>query len=87
MNRLFKSMGIAKVLLSIAFPSIIILIMAGILIYSGMNSILALLIGAVVALFILRQPYIGYKVTKKKKENEENFIIFDGYNVFNIYIL
>lgn len=86
MNRLFKSMGIAKVLLSIAFPSIIILIMAGILIYSGMNSILALLIGAVVALFILRQPYIGYKVTKKK-ENEENFIIFDGYNVFNIYIL
>lgn len=68
MNRLFKSMGIAKVLLSIAFPSIIILIMAGILIYSGMNSILALLIGAVVALFILRQPYIGYKVTKKKKK-------------------
>ena len=54
MNRLFKSMGIAKALLSIAFPSIIILIIAGILIYSGMNSILALLIGAVVALFILR---------------------------------
>ena len=54
MNRLFKSMEIAiMVLLFVAFPSVIILIMAGILIYFGMNSILALLIGAVVALFII----------------------------------
>lgn len=55
MNRLFKSMGIAiiMVLLFVAFPPIIVLIIAGILMYFGMNSILALLIGAVVALFII----------------------------------
>ena len=55
MNRLFKSMGIATimVLLFVAFPPIIVLIIAGILMYFGMNSILALLIGAVIALFII----------------------------------
>lgn len=53
MNRLFKSMGIAiMVLLFIALFPVTILI-AGILMYFGMNSVLALLIGAVVALFII----------------------------------
>ena len=54
MNRLFKSMGIAVMaLLFIALLPITILIIAGILMYFGMNSVLALLIGAVVALFII----------------------------------
>ena len=54
MNRLFKSMGIAiMALLFIALLPVTILIIAGILMYFGMNSILALLIGAVVALFII----------------------------------
>lgn len=54
MNRLFKSMGIAIVtLLLISLIPITILIIAGILIYFGMNSFLALLIGAVVTLFII----------------------------------
>ena len=54
MNRLFKSMGIAiMALLFIALLPVIILIIAGILMYFGMNSVLALLIGAVVALFII----------------------------------
>ena len=54
MNRLFKSMGIAiMALLFIALLPVTILIIAGILMYFGMNSVLALLIGAVVALFIL----------------------------------
>jgi hypothetical protein len=54
MNRLFKSMGIAIVaLLLIALLPVTILIIAGILMYFGMNSVLALLIGAVVALFII----------------------------------
>lgn len=54
MNRLFKSMGIAiMALLFIALLPVTILIIAGILIYFGMNSVLALLIGAVVALFII----------------------------------
>lgn len=54
MNRLFKSMGIAVVaLLFIALLPVTILIIAGILMYFGMNSVLALLIGAVVALFII----------------------------------
>lgn len=54
MNRLFKSMGIAVMaLLFIALLPVTILIIAGILIYFGMNSVLALLIGAVVALFII----------------------------------
>lgn len=54
MNRLFKSMGIAVMaLLFIALLPVIILIIAGILMYFGMNSVLALLIGAVVALFII----------------------------------
>ncbi len=54
MNRLFKSMGIAiMALLFIALLPVTILIIAGILMYFGMNSVLALLIGAVVALFII----------------------------------
>lgn len=54
MNRLFKSMGIAiMALLFIALLPVTILIIAGILIYFGMNSVLALLIGAVVVLFII----------------------------------
>ena len=54
MNRLFKSMGIAvTALLFIALLPVTILIIAGILMYFGMNSVLALLIGAVVALFII----------------------------------
>ena len=54
MNRLFKSMGIAVMaLLFIALLPVTILIIAGILMYFGMNSVLALLIGAVVALFII----------------------------------
>ena len=54
MNRLFKSMGIAiMALLFIALLPITILIIAGILMYFGINSVLALLIGAVVALFII----------------------------------
>lgn len=54
MNRLFKSMGIAIIaLLFIALLPVTILIIAGILMYFGMNSVLALLIGAVVALFII----------------------------------
>ena len=54
MNRLFKSMGIAiMALLFIALLPATILIVAGILMYFGMNSFLALFIGAVVALFIL----------------------------------
>ena len=54
MNILFKSMGIAVMaLLFIALLSVTILIIAGILMYFGMNSVLALLIGAVVALFII----------------------------------
>lgn len=54
MNRLFKSMGIAVMaLLFIALLPVTILIITGILIYFGMNSVLALLIGAVVALFII----------------------------------
>ena len=54
MNRLFKSMRIAiMALLFIALLPVTILIIAGILMYFGMNSVLALLIGAVVALFII----------------------------------
>lgn len=54
MNRLFKSMGIAVMaLLFITLLPVTILIIAGILMYFGMNSVLALLIGAVVALFII----------------------------------
>lgn len=54
MNRLLRSMGIAVIaLLFIALPPVIIFIIAGILTYFGMNSILALLIGAAVALFIV----------------------------------
>lgn len=54
MNRLFKSMGIAVMaLLFIALLPVTILRIAGILMYFGMNSVLALLIGAVVALFII----------------------------------
>lgn len=54
MNRLFKSMGIAiMALLFIALLPVTILIITGILMYFGMNSVLALLIGAVVALFII----------------------------------
>ncbi len=54
MNRLFKSMGIAVMaLLFIALLPVTILIIAGILMYFGINSVLALLIGAVVALFII----------------------------------
>lgn len=54
MNRLFKSMGIAiMALLFIALLTVTIFIIAGILMYFGMNSVLALLIGAVVALFII----------------------------------
>lgn len=55
MNRLFKSMGIAiMALLLIALLPVTILIIAGILMYFGMNSgFFALLIGAVVALFII----------------------------------
>nr|DAP08709.1 MAG TPA: hypothetical protein [Bacteriophage sp.] len=54
MNRLFKSMGIAVMaLLFIALLPVTILIIAGILMYFGMNSVFALLIGAVVALFII----------------------------------
>ena len=54
MNRLFKSMGIAIMAsLFIALLPVTILIIAGILMYFGMNSVLALLIGAVVALFII----------------------------------
>lgn len=54
MNRLFKSMRIAVMaLLFIALLPVTILIIAGILMYFGMNSVLALLIGAVVALFII----------------------------------
>lgn len=54
MNRLFMSMGIAVIaLLFIALLLVIIFIIAGILMYFGMNSILALLIGAAVALFIV----------------------------------
>lgn len=54
MNRLFRSMGIAVIaLLFIALLLVIIFIIAGILMYFGMNSILALLIGAAVALFIV----------------------------------
>lgn len=54
MNRLFKSMGISVMaLLFIALLPVTILIIAGILMYFGMNSILALFIGAVVALFIV----------------------------------
>lgn len=54
MNRLLKSMGIAVMaLLFIALLPVTILIIAGILMYFGMNSVLALLIGAVVALFII----------------------------------
>jgi hypothetical protein len=47
-------MGIAVMaLLFIALLPVTILIIAGILMYFGMNSVLALLIGAVVALFII----------------------------------
>lgn len=54
MNRLFKSTGIAVMaLLFIALLHVTILIIAGILMYFGMNFVLALLIGAVVALFII----------------------------------
>lgn len=54
MNRLFESIGIAiMILLFIALFPATILIVAKILIYFGMNSFLALFIGAVVALFIL----------------------------------
>lgn len=54
MNRLFKSMGISVMaLLFIALLPVTMLIIAGILMYFGMNSILALFIGAVVALFII----------------------------------
>ncbi len=54
MNRLFKSMGIAiMALLFIALLPVTILIIAGILMYFGMNSVLALLIGAIVFQFII----------------------------------
>lgn len=54
MNRLFKSMGIAVMaLLFIALLLVTVLIIAGILMYFGMNSVLALLIVAAVALFII----------------------------------
>lgn len=61
MNRLFKSMGIAiMVLLFIALPFITIFIITGILMYFGMNSVLALFIGAVVALFMVITTDIYY---------------------------
>lgn len=54
MNRLFWSMGIAVIaLLFMVLLPITVFIIAGILVYFGMNSILALFIGAVVALFII----------------------------------
>lgn len=54
MNKLLESMGIAiMALLFIAFFPTIILIIAVILVYFGMNSAIALFIGAVVALFII----------------------------------
>ena len=54
MNKLFESMGIAiMALLFIAFFPTIILIIAVILVYFGMNSAIALFIGAVVSLFII----------------------------------
>lgn len=70
MNRLLRSMGIAVIaLLFIALLPVIIFIIAGILTYFGMNSILALLIGAVwLYLLSLRQMYIVNKVTKKKRK-------------------
>lgn len=61
MNRLFKSIGIAiMVLLFIALPFITIFIITGILMYFGMNSVLALFIGAVVALVIVITTDIYY---------------------------
>lgn len=54
MNRLFKSMGIAVMaLLFIVLLPVTILIITGILMYFGMNSVHTLFIGAVVALFII----------------------------------
>lgn len=54
MNRLFRSMGIAVIaLLFIALLPVLISIIAEILMYFGMNSILALLIGTAVALFVV----------------------------------
>lgn len=54
MNRLFGSMEIAVIaLLFMVLLPITVFIIAGILVYFGMNSILALFIGAVVALFII----------------------------------
>lgn len=61
MNRLFKSIGIAiMVLLFIALPFITMFIITGILMYFGMNSVLALFIGAVVALVIVITTDIYY---------------------------
>ncbi len=54
MNRLLKSIGIT--VMAILFMTLIpitILIITGILMYFGMSNVLALLIGAVVALFII----------------------------------
>lgn len=54
MNRLFKSIGIAVMaILFITLIPITILIITGILMYFGMSNVPALLIGAVVALFII----------------------------------
>lgn len=54
MNRLIKSIGITiMVLLFIAIPLTTIFIIVGILIYFGINTILALFIGIIVALFII----------------------------------
>lgn len=54
MNKLLESIGIAiMALLFIAIFPATILIIAVILMYFGMNSAIALFIGAVVALFII----------------------------------
>lgn len=54
MNRLFKSIGIAVIaILFMTLIPITILIITGILMYFGMSNVPALLIGAVVALFII----------------------------------
>lgn len=61
MNRLFKSIGIA--VMAILFMTLIpitILIIAGILMYFGISHVSALLIGAVVALFIVITMNVYY---------------------------
>lgn len=54
MNKLLRAMGIAAIaLLAIALIPVIIFMVAGMLMYLGMSITPALLIGAVVVLFIL----------------------------------